>query len=95
MIELTKYGQSTIRLDVVDYYYDETYTFDLDKTPGFNVAFGITYYDNNPDPIDSDPYYGEVYVELVQWGDLVLEDKKTLTLRPCTREELGLENDDH
>ena len=59
IIELQSYGKSTIRLDVIDYHYTEFDLFELDKKPGLNIAFGITHYDNNREPID-DLDYGEV-----------------------------------
>ena len=59
LTDVVEYGKSSITLDVIDYYYEDTEIFDLDKTPGLNVAFGITYYDDNPDAID-DLDYGEV-----------------------------------
>ena len=66
-IDVVKYGKSSITNDVIDYYYKDTDMFDLDKTPGLNVAFGITYFDANPDPID-DPDYGEVVGTIKSWG---------------------------
>ena len=67
IIELASFGQSTIRLDEIDYHYNDSYVFDLDKKPGLNIAFGFTHYDNNPEPID-DPDYGEVIAEIKTWG---------------------------
>ena len=48
-----------MRLDVIDYYYKDTDNFNVDKSPGLNIAFGITHYDNVTEPID-DLDYGEV-----------------------------------
>ena len=44
---------------MVENYYNDTYKFENDKTPGLNIAFGITRYDNVAEPID-DLDYGEV-----------------------------------
>ena len=66
IIELKGYGKTTIRLDVVDYYYEDTDVFVGDKTPGLNVAFGITHYDNNAEAID-DLDYGEVIATMKRW----------------------------
>ena len=93
MIELVNHGKSTIRLDVIDFYYEESYKFDLDKKPGLNVAFGVTYYDDNPEAIDIDPDYGELTAYVKSWGPDFLKFRK-LKLRPCTPEELGLEEKD-
>ena len=93
LIELSNYGKSTIRLDEIDYYYSEFDKFNLDKAPGLNIAFGITHYDSNYEPID-DPDYGEVIGEIKQWdGDSGTTFTK-LYLRPCTYEELGLDMKD-
>ena len=67
IIELVGFGQSTVRLDEIDYHYDDSYVFDLDKKPGLNIAFGFTHYDSNTEPID-DPDYGEVIAEIKTWG---------------------------
>ena len=66
IIELSNYGKSTIRKDVINYHFTEFDKFELDKKPGLNIAFGITHYDDNPEPID-DLDYGEVVAELKQW----------------------------
>ena len=90
MLELTSYGKSTIRLDVIDYYYQDGDVFDLDKTPGLNIAFGITHYDTNLEPID-DLDYGEVVAYAKGGNDLSGDIYEKIALRPCTYEELGLD----
>ena len=82
-IELSNHGKSTIRLDVIDYHYSDSDIFDLDKTNGLNIAFGITHYDNNPDPIDN-LYYGEVVALLKRWDGNSGAWYEKLNLRPCT-----------
>ena len=58
-IEMNSYGKTTMRLDVIDFYYKDTDKFNVDKTPGLNIAFGITHYDNVTESI-ADPDYGEI-----------------------------------
>ena len=48
---------------MINYYFTEFDKFELDKKPGFHIAFGITHYDSNPEPID-DLDYGEVIAEI-------------------------------
>ena len=57
-----------------------------------NVAFGMTYYDSNPNML-IEPDYGEVKgrvrsydIDGTYWQDL--------NLRPCTREELGIDSEE-
>ena len=52
---------------MIDYFYEDDYVFDLDKKPGLNIAFGITYFDDNQEPID-DLDYGEVIGRVKTWG---------------------------
>ena len=90
MIELSDYGKTTMRLDVVDYYYSDTDVFNIDKTPGLNIAFGVTHYDNNTEKLD-DLDYGEVIGVRKFWDGQSGAGYARLDLRPCTREELGLD----
>ena len=90
VIELKNYGKSTIRLYTIDHYYSERDVFNLDKKPGLNIAFGITHYDANLEPID-DPDYGELVGEIKRWDGEIYIPHIRLKLRPCTREELGLD----
>ena len=66
MLELSSYGKTRMRLDVIDYYYKDIDNFNLDKTPGLNIAFGITHYDNNTEPLD-DLDYGEMVGMIKTW----------------------------
>lgn len=89
-LELRNYGNSTIRLYKFDHYYNEYDEFTLDKKPGLNIAFGITHFDGNLEPIDNLDY-GEVIGEIKRWdGEYDLPNIK-MKLRPCTKEELGLD----
>ena len=56
-----------------------------------NVAFGITYFDSNPYMI-IEPDYGEVVARVKSWdsGGLYWQN---LNLRPCTREDLGMDSE--
>ena len=93
IIELANFGKSTIRLDVINYHFSEFDAFDLDKKPGLNIAFGITHYDSNPDAID-DLDYGEVVGEIKTWDGETGSAHTRITLRPCTKEDLGLESNE-
>ena len=90
MLELSDYGKTTMRLDVIDYYYSDTDVFNIDKTPGLNIAFGVTHYDNNTEKLDNLDY-GEVIGEIKRWDGENHVPHLKLKLRPCTKEELGLD----
>ena len=47
LVTLSQYGNSIITNNIIDTHYTSEYVFDLDKKPGFNVAFGMTYYDSD------------------------------------------------
>ena len=89
VLELKNFGKSTLRLNNIDYYYTDEYSFDLDKKPGFNVAFGITYFDYNFEMLD-EPDYGEVVAKIKSWDKETLIYWSDVKIRPCTKEELGL-----
>ena len=93
IIELMNHGKSTIRLDVIDYYYSDSDKFEQDKKPGLNIAFGITHYDDNFEAID-DLDYGEVIGEIKRWDGETVTTRTKINLRPCTYEELGLDEKD-
>ena len=93
IVELVGFGQSTVRLDEIDHYYNDSYVFDLDKKPWLNVALGFTHYDSNPEPID-DLDYGEVFADIKTWGGTSGSGHRRINLRPCTYEELGLDKPD-
>ena len=89
VLELKNYGKSTLRLDNIDYYYTDEYVLDLDKKPGFNIAFGITNFDHNLEMLD-EPDYGEVVAKIKRWDSELLINWSDVKIRPCTMEELGL-----
>ena len=80
-----------MRFDVIDYYYGDTDTFQNDKTPGFNIAFGITHYDNNTEALD-DLDYGEVIATVKTWDGQSGIGYRKIDLRPCTKQELALDS---
>ena len=56
------------------------------------MAFGITHYDDNREPID-DLDFGEVIAEIKSWDGESGTVHRKIELRPCTPEELGLDTD--
>ena len=58
----------------------------------FQIAFGLTAYDSDPDPIE-DPRYGRIYARFHQWGHGNSTEYTELPAHYCTDEELGLTND--
>ena len=72
---------------------DETISTEKDQ---FNIAFAITAYDDNREPID-DYRYGKVAAKIVQWGfgdTQGVDIGGYLDHHNCTREELGLDDYD-
>ena len=91
LLTLMTNGNSTITTNIVDSYFDGYYEFNLDKKPGLQIAFGLTAYDSNYEPLD-EPEFVEVKARTRSWSpdeDVVIF--QDVTTRPCTREELGLE----
>ena len=74
-------------------YYNDTFVYSSDA--GLKFAFGVTAYDNNRENIE-DPDYGVVKAKVNSWG---LSDSNEVIARsnfdthPCTKEELGLDED--
>ena len=67
MITLWTNANSTITTNEVDSYFDAFYEFSLDKKPGLQIAFGLTAYDGNYEPID-DPTYVTVKSRIRSWS---------------------------
>ena len=89
-ITVATWANSIITNNVIDSYYQDDYVFNLDKQPGLQIAFGITYYDTNQEMI-VEPDYGELIGRVKKWGgDHVGIEWQELNIRPCTYEELGL-----
>ena len=56
-------------VNTVDSEYTDEYVFDLDKggpEAGFNIAFGMTYYDSNPTML-IEPEFGELRGRVRKW----------------------------
>ena len=65
MHRLMEYGETIIMNSYSDAFFDTEKTFSSDD--GFNLAFAITAYDDNPEPID-DPRYGRIIAKITSWG---------------------------
>ena len=52
MMTLFQYSNSIITVNEIDSFYPETYSFDLDKKKALQIAFGLTYYDDNFEMLD-------------------------------------------
>ena len=75
-----------------DSYFDDEYIFSFED--GLNFAIAFTAYDEVTEPI-LDPTYGKIVFNSYQWGygpELIAERIEIKT-HPCTREELGLDDD--
>ena len=53
--------------NIIDSQYTDEYVFDLDKKPGFMAAFGMTYYDSNPNML-IEKEYGEIRGRVKGWN---------------------------
>ena len=84
-----QYANSIITVNVVDSHYSDEYIFNLDKGPGFQAAFGLTYYDSNQEMI-IEPDYGEIIGRVKSWNNENGVVWQYLDFRPCTQEELGI-----
>ena len=73
-----------------DAFYDTDTVMSSDDD--FNIAFAITAYDNNREPID-DPRYGRIVAKIVSWGfseTQAVDLGGVLPTHTCTPEEIGL-----
>ena len=63
-------------------------------TTGFNVAFGLSYFDGSPDFIE-DPDYGTLVAKVRQWGssDVDSVGMFNLSTHRCTNEDFNLDKD--
>lgn len=68
LIKLFNFGEPAIMESVRDSYFDTDHIFSSDE--GLMVAFGLTAYDSNTEPIE-DPTYGKLRAYYKTWG---LED---------------------
>ena len=88
MARLVKYNETAVMTSVRDSYYSADHTFTSED--GFELAFGITAFDSNQEPID-DPRYGRLNAMYVSWGTSAGTIYESLDMHNCTREELGFE----
>ena len=85
-----KYSNSIITNNLLDSYFSEEYVFDMDKKPGFNIAFGMSYYDSNQKML-IEPDIAEIKARIKMWSPSYSGiEWHEVDIRPCTREELGL-----
>ena len=75
-----------------DAYFDTDHELTTDE--GLQIAFGITAYDDNQNPIE-DPEYGLIKPYYKSWGILDSNDVhfEELPVDYCTREQLGIFED--
>ena len=98
MSRLVSFCETVVTMSVRDSFFspEEVYPYDVEDLTydGFDLAFGLTAYDDNPDRID-DPRYGQLRARYVRWGfPGQTERYKDLTSHPCTEEEKGVDNRD-
>ena len=86
---LIKFGDSTIIQSVQDSYFTDEKVHGQDD--GFQLAFGITAYDGNPEPID-DPTYGRIVARYETWGLEGSPGLSEIPIKQCSYEDLGLDD---
>ena len=86
---LIHYNDTNIMSSVYENYYTDENVFKGGKN-GVNVAFGLIAYESDSDKGFSQ--YGEIKAKLKTWGEqsIIFEE---LAHRPCTKEDLGLSDD--
>ena len=72
-----------------DSFFDTDFEFTTDT--GLMIAFGLTAYDDNLEPIE-DPRYGELKAYYKTWGmnDALGVEFTELPTVPCTKKQLGI-----
>ena len=97
LIRLVTSSDSQVTFFTIDSHFPSEYEFNLDKdiqgdkASNFNIAFGLTAYDDNYEAID-DPRYAVLKARLVSWSPEVdATQLKDIGLHSCSREELGLD----
>ena len=66
MLTLLQYNNSIITVNEIDSYYTREYSFDLDIDKNLQVAFGISYYDDNSERLDFDDI-GQIVPRIKSW----------------------------
>ena len=88
---MSEYDDTSIMVSIKELEYNDTQI--LTDRMNFNVAFGITYYDGDKEPIEN-PNIGTMKAIYREWGlgdySGVLETE--LETRPCTMEDFGLQD---
>ena len=92
-MRLVGFGEPQIMLSVRDSFYDTD--FEFTSNDGLMIAFGLTHYDSNPEPIE-DPTYGVLNGYYKSWGIKESQgvDFELLPTKACTRAQLGLPKKD-
>ena len=96
MYRMFGYGETVVTMSMRDSYFtpEDVYPYDVEDLSydNFDLAFGLTDYDGNEDPVD-DPRYGKIRARYVRWGfDPPVPRYLDLTSHRCTEEELGVDN---
>ena len=95
MHRLMQFGETVVTSSVRDSYYQMEQNFPDDIKDlyfdQFEIAFAITAYDGNPEPID-DEKFGKIYARIDQWG-YEGERQTQLQTHQCSDEELGFSGD--
>ena len=91
-MKLSEFDDPSIMVSTRDAYFDTDYEFKTDA--GFQIAFALTPYDSNPNPVEQ-PEYGILKAYYKSWGIKDSNDVHWDELETdyCTREQLGLEED--
>lgn len=89
LLKLLEFREPMIMASVRDSHFDADFQFTSEE--GLMIAFGITAYDDNEEPIE-DPQYGHLKAYYKSWG---LEEGhgvhfRELPTETCSRAELGL-----
>ena len=89
LMKLLEFGDPSIMVSTRDAYFDTDHEFTTDA--GLQIAFAITAYDANREPIDQ-PEYGALKPYYKSWGIVDSNDVhfEPLAADYCTREQLGL-----
>ena len=66
MLTLLQYNNSIITVNEIDSFYTREYSFDLDIDKNLQVAFGISYYDDNSERLDFDDI-GQIVPRIKSW----------------------------
>ena len=91
-----QFGDTTVTMSQKEFYHtmEEVFPTDVDDLEfrNFQIAFGLTAFDSNPDPIE-DPSYGRIFAVQNQWGHEGQNRTTELQIHYCSDEELGLSGD--